>query len=119
MRRIQIITIFLLSILFLFSCHKKKFNSEYWTEYGAADGPSGSERLDMAEDLVKSRRLIGLNTKQMLKLLGPPLNDSTSTWYRLQENYDIIDPVSGSYLQINFNKDSIIKKASIIKWHKH
>ena len=99
---------------------KKKFNSTLWKEsYDVNRGFGDSELKAMAEDLVISHKLIGLTYKQMLDSLGEPENDPTSTRYTLEENYDTIDPVSGSYLQIDFNKNSIITKTAIIKWHKH
>lgn len=111
---------FLLIPLFFMSCSKRKFDSNQWKKaYGVEDGPGDKEKEEMAEDLVASRKLIGLDRKQMIDLLGEPANDPTSTWYTLEENYDMIDPVSGSYLHIYFNKDSIITKAAIINWHKH
>ncbi len=108
-----------LSVSFV-GCHKKEFNSEEWKDsYDANRGFGAPELKSMAEDLVASRKLIGLTHKQMLDLLGPPENDPSSTWYTLEENYDTIDPVSGNFLQIDFNKDSIITKAYVREWHKH
>ena len=75
----------------------------------------------MAEDLLKTHKLIGLSHKQMLQLLGNPSNyaDTTKTWYELSQEFDSIDPISGKDLVISFNKDSIITDAIIREWHKH
>jgi len=75
----------------------------------------------MADDLVKSHKLVGLSHKQMLQLLGTPENyeDTTKIVYTLVEKYDVIDPISGRNLIITFNKDSLITYAGIEEWHKH
>jgi hypothetical protein len=67
----------------------------------------------MAEDLIKTHKLIGLTNHQMLQLLGSPSNyaDTTKTYYELSEEFDSIDPTSGKNLVIQFNKDSVIIKA--------
>ncbi len=80
-----------------------------------------SERVLMAKDIVKTKKLIGLTNKQMLQLLGPPENDTTATWYRLKEEGEMLspDPVSGKDLIVKFNKDSVITSAEIKEWHKH
>jgi len=121
MPKFWIIIPWFFTILILYSCHKEKFNSERWKAYGDKDGPDGSERLAMAEDLLESHKLLRINKKQLLELLATPENDydSTSTWYTLTKNYDMIDPVSGKYLTIYFDKDSLARKASIIAWYKH
>jgi hypothetical protein len=111
--------LYLLGIVFLsllFGC-TEKFDKTKWVDDDAIGGP---EKVLMAEDLIKTNKLIGLTNKQMLKLLGPPANytDTTKTYYELSQEFDSIDPVSGKNLIITFNKDSIIN-AEIIKWHKH
>ncbi len=75
----------------------------------------------MAEDLLKTHQLIGLTNKQMLQLLGPPSNDTTETWYSLEEQGEWLtpDPVSRKNLIIKFNKDSVIVEAKIKEWHKN
>lgn len=112
--------IFLLLMLVFASCSKKKFNSAEWKDsYEVNRGFVAPELKAMAEDIVANHKLIGLTHKQMLDSPGEPENDPTPSWYTVEENYDMIDPVSGSYLRIDFNKDSIIVKAVVIKWHKH
>jgi hypothetical protein len=112
--------IYLAGIIFLialFGCGEK-FDKTKWAEYDEVDGP---DRDLMAEDLLKTHKLIGLTNKQMLKLLGPPANftDTAKRYYVLKEEYDMIDPVSGKYLVIQFNRDSVITIAKIEEWHKH
>jgi len=101
----------------LYGC-TEKFDKNKWSEY---DYLGGSDRSSMADDLIQRRLLIGLSNKQMLKLLGPSEKDNAETQYTLEENYEFlgIDPVSGKYLIIKFNKDSIITSAEIKEWHKH
>src|ERR1700678_310692 len=91
-----IITFF--TLFALFGCGEK-FDKTKWAEYDELDGP---DRDLMAEDLLKTHKLIGLTNKQMLQLLGPPANftDTPKRYYVLKEEYDMIDPVSGKYLVI-------------------
>ena len=111
-----------IAVFTLFGCNditrREKFNKELWDQYGSFDGP---ERDLMAEDLIKTHRLIGLTNKQMLQLLGSPSNlgDTTKTSYELSQEFDSIDPISGKNLVIQFKKDSVITSASIEEWHKH
>lgn len=106
----------------LISCNdvtkRGKFDSEKWNQYSEVDGPY---RDSMADDLIKSHKLLGLSNKQMLQLLGAPANytDTTKTYYELSEEFDGIDPISGKDLIITFNKDSIITNAKTEEWHKH
>ena len=96
----------------------EKFDRTKWTDLGDL---GGSDKVLMAEDLIKTKKLIGLTNKQMLQLLGQPANDTTETWYGLEEEGEWLspDPVSGKNLTIHFNKDSVIVKAEIQEWHKH
>jgi len=116
-----VITLFLL-IASINSCNgitrSEKFDQEKWKQYSEVDGP---DRDLMAEDLIKNNKLMGLSSKQMRQLLGPPANfaDTTETCYILTEEFDMIDPISGKNLIIKFNKDSIITHAEIQEWHKH
>jgi len=106
----------------LFGCNditkSEKFDQEVWKEHTEVDGP---DRDLMAEDLLKTHKLVGLTNKQMLQLLGSPSNfdDTTKIYYELATEYDMIDPVSGKNLVIQFNKDSVIISAKIEEWHKH
>ena len=96
----------------------ERFNQQTWNEYQGFDGP---DRDGMAEDLIKTHRLIGLTNKEMLQLLGSPANytDTSKTYYELSQEFESIDPVSGKDLVITFNKDSIIVDAKIKEWHKN
>ena len=105
-----VISLFLLAILF--GC-TEKFDKTKWDEIGEA---GGKDRLSTAEYLIKAHKLIGLTNKQMLRLLGPPENDTTVTWYDLEEegNFERPHPV----LTIKFNKDSVIIEVVIEEWNK-
>lgn len=94
------------------------FNRSKWLNYYSFDGPN---RVSMAEDLIKTNRLIGLSNRQMLQLLGPPAHydDTTKTVYELSQEFDMIDPISGKDLIIKFNKDSTVIGSKIEEWHKH
>ena len=96
----------------------EKFDKKKWADFGEL---GGSDKVLMAEDLIKTHKLIGLTNEQMLRLLGPPANDPTATWYNLKEDGEFLspDPVSGKNLTIQFNQDSVIVKAVIEEWHKH
>lgn len=97
---------------------QEKFDKTKWAGDDAIGGP---EKVLMAEDLIKTNKLMGISHKQMLQLLGVPANytDTTKTYYELLQEFDSIDPVFGKNLIITFNKDSIITDAEIKEWHKH
>jgi len=103
---------------FAVSACTKAFNKKEWAEDVGELG--GSDKVLMAEDLVKSHQLLGVNNRQLIQLLGSPTNytDTTKTCYTLSEKYDMIDPISGKDLVIQFNKDSVIISAKIEEWHK-
>jgi len=112
----------IIALCAFYSCNdisrQEKFNKSKWNNSGELDG---SDKELMAEDLEKTHKLIGLTNKQMLQLLGPPENDTTATWYRLEEEGESLspDPSSGKDFIIQFNKDSVIISAKIEEWHKH
>lgn len=110
--------IFYAGLTFLITACGEKFDKTKWTDFGEL---GGSGKVSMAEDLIKTHRLIGLNYAQMIQLLGEPANyaDTDKTYYRLSEKYDMIDPVSGKDLAIKFSKDSVIVDAKIDEWHKN
>jgi len=114
-------TVKILPLIILFSilgCQPTvKFDSAKWKQNVRTEG---SDRNSMADDLVKSGKLIGVTHKQMLALLGEPspIVDTKDTYYELSVNYDTVDPVSGRDLVITFSKDSVITSAQIKVWHK-
>ncbi|HEY8782634.1 MAG TPA: hypothetical protein VIM16_13500 [Mucilaginibacter sp.] len=122
LNKIPFIIIFLILCAFISNCNdisrREKFDKIKWADLGEL---GGSEKVLMAEDLIKTKRLIGLTNKQMLQLLGPPANDTTATWYGLEEEGEMLspDPISGKDLIIKFNKDSVITSAEVHQWHKH
>jgi hypothetical protein len=122
LNRFPFIITFIVLYPFINSCNdisrSEKFDRTKWADLGEL---GGSDKVLMAEDLIKTKKLIGLTNKQMLLLLGQPANDTTSTWYDLEEEGELLspDPVSGKDLVIKFNKDSIITHAEIQEWHKH
>ncbi|MCR8558034.1 hypothetical protein KXD93_10290 [Mucilaginibacter sp. BJC16-A38] len=114
--KIAILFTFFIVFLMVSGCENEKFDKDKWASY---EHLNGSDRSSMAEDLLKSRKLIGLSNRQMLQLLGPPENDTTETWYTLKLEFPFlsVDPESGKDLIIKFNKDSIITNAKIHEWH--
>jgi len=119
--RILSIIIFLILFAFITGCNgitkSEKFDKTKWAKYGEFGGPG---RDLMAEDLFKNYKIVGLSHVRMLRLLGPPANysDSLNTYYTLSED-NIIDPVYGKDLAIQFNKDSVIVKVAIEEWRKN
>lgn len=109
------ISFFSITLICCNGIEREKFNKERWLEYSEVDGP---DRDLMAEDLLRTHKLMKLSNRQLFQLLGQPANDTTSTHYMLKIKYDMIDPVYSKYLVINFNKDSIITSAKIEEWHK-
>jgi hypothetical protein len=120
--RFSLVITLIILYLFINGCNdtskSETFDKTKWTDLGKL---GSADKVLMAEDLIKTHKLIGLTNKQMFQLLGSPANymDTTKTYYELATVYDVIDPVSGKNLIIQFNKDSVIISAKIEEWHKH
>lgn len=95
----------------------RKFNKTQWDSIG--DLRSYPYREDMLEDLVKHHQIKGLTHHQLIDSLGQPENygdTKDSIYYDIVVNYGYLDPKSGKYLAIGFNKDSIATGFKIVEW---
>jgi len=83
---------------------KEKWNEKFDIEY--------SNRNAMLHDLTTNYDLIGFSYDQLTELLGNPENyahrDSLEVYYKVAEDYWIIDPVYTKYLIFKIDQDSIV-----------
>ena len=94
-----------------------KFNKSQWDSIG--DLHSHPNREDMLEDLIEHHKIKGLTYHQLIDSLGQPENygdTKDSIYYDIVVNYGYLDPKSGKYLAIGFNKDSIATGFKVVEW---
>ena len=98
-----IVTIMLLGLLVCVSC-EKKFSSKRWIH------EKESSRYKMADELISSQVLEGLNKDEVITLLGNPnFEKGYSIEYRIKD-----DPLGGwKVLNIHFHK-GLADKAEIM-----
>ena len=121
--RYKILPIVIMGLMCLAGCDKiapseVKFNKAQWDSTG--DLNSHPNRESMLEDLIKHHKINGLNYHQLIDSLGEPANygdTKDSIYYEIIVNYGYLDPKSGTYLAIGFNKDSIATGFKVVKWH--
>jgi hypothetical protein len=77
-------------------------------------------RNKMLKDLMTNYKLVGLQYKEVINLLGEPnYSESSSFAYQVIVDYGSdIDPVYTKNLDFDFNKDSIITVFKIAEWKK-
>lgn len=101
-------------------CHsREKFNSENWKLKGV-DWQMTDFREKMISDLIKSDTLIGINTTNIIGLLGEPDKESDEQIeYLIREKYSWdIDPDYISRLLIHLDKSGISNKCEMKKTDK-
>ena len=94
-----------------------KFDKAKWDSVG--DLESYPYREHMLNDLIAHHQIKGLNYKQLIDSLGQPENYQDigdSIRYDIVVNYGYLDPKSGKYLAIGFNKDSIATRFKVVEW---
>ncbi len=94
-----------------------KFNKSQWDSIG--DLHSYPNREGMLEDLIEHHKIKGLAYHQLIDSLGQPENygdTKDSIYYDIVVNYGYLDPKSGKYLAIGFNKDSIATGFKVVEW---
>lgn len=107
----------------LICCHgpeskNVKFNKAQWDSVG--DLMSFPLRETMLNDLITHHQIKGLTYKQLIDSLGRPANYSDSgdsIRYDIVVNYGSLDPKSGIYLAMGFNKDSVATGFKVVHWH--
>jgi hypothetical protein len=117
-----IVVISLTSLILLVACNnaalnKMKFNKIQWDSVG--DLESYPYREGMLSDLIKHHKIKGLTYRQLIDSLGEPENYGDlkdSVRYDITVNFGYLDPKSGKYLSIGFNKDSIMTGYKIVEW---
>jgi len=102
--------------LFLSCQNDIPFNSEKWNEKGI-DWQLSDTREKMISDLISSDTLLGMNSDQIIKLLGEPeFEKEKSLEYLIREKYSWnIDPDYIKYLIIEMNEKDITKNIYIRK----
>lgn len=94
-----------------------KFNKAQWDSVG--DFNSFPDREGMLNDLIKHHQIKGLSHRQIIDSLGTPANYTNpgdSIYYDIVINYGYLDPKSGTYLAIGFNKDSVATGFNVVHW---
>jgi hypothetical protein len=94
-----------------------KFNKGEWGSIG--DLHSHPYREDMIADLIEHHQIKGLIYHQLIDSLGQPENygdTKDSIYYDIIINYGYLDPKSGKYLAIGFNKDSMATGFKVVEW---
>jgi hypothetical protein len=117
-----ITSVSLMVFLLLICCNgadvnKVKFDKVKWDSVG--DLMSFPLRQDMLNDLVTHHQIKGLTYKQLIDSLGEPANygeSGDSIRYDIMVNYGYLDPKSGTYLAIGFNKDSVATGFKVVHW---
>jgi uncharacterized membrane protein len=109
-----------IGLLFIVACNSiginEKFDKSKWTAKDDMDYPMRDAILN---DLVTNHQLKGLTYKQLIDSLGEPANygdNKDSIYYDVVVNYGYLDPKSGKYLAIGFNKDSITTGFKVVEW---
>jgi len=74
----------------------------------------------MLKDLITNNKLKGLSYRQIINLMGEPenyVNKDSSIYYEIVVKFRSIDPVYIKNLEIQFDRDSIVKnyKINVIK----
>ncbi|MBS1525435.1 MAG: hypothetical protein JST19_07290 [Bacteroidetes bacterium] len=99
------------------SVNNVRFDKAKWDSTG--DLRSYPYRQDMVNDLIIHHQIKGLTCKQLIDSLGEPENyqdAGDSLIYDIAVNYGYLDPKSGTYLAIGFNKDSIATGFKVVHW---
>jgi len=108
-------------VCFSFSCEKQeKFDSGKWKE-GGGENLLTEIRLNMTDDLINSKILVGKNQREIYKLLGNPepvntYSESDAKFYLVMEKYKLnVDPDELIYLEVNFNKEGLAENIKVFK----
>ena len=117
-----VIAVLLSPVLLLVACQSAfnsniKFNKRQWDSVG--DLESYPYRKDMLSDLITNHQIKDLTYHQVIDSLGSPGNYSDkkdSIIYNITTEYGYLDPKSGEYLAIGFNKDSIATGFKVVDW---
>jgi hypothetical protein len=121
-KSVPVTTVALTSLIVLIGCNnitynRVKFNKSQWDSIG--DLHSHPNRKNMLEDLIDHHKIKGLTYHQLIDSLGQPENygdTKDSIYYDIVVNYGYLDPKSGKYLAIGFNKDSIATGFKVVEW---
>ena len=114
------IMLFIAASSSLFGCNdivNIKFDKVKWDSVGDLESYPYRER--MLKDLIAHHQIKGLTHKQVLDSLGQPENYQDigdSIRYDIVVNFGYLDPKSGKYLAIGFNKDSIATGFKVVEW---
>ncbi|TWJ02377.1 hypothetical protein JN11_01349 [Mucilaginibacter frigoritolerans] len=116
-KRITAIVALLLTVACNSIVKNEKFDKSKWTAKDDWDYP---ERDAVLNDLISHHQLKGLTYQQLIDSLGEPANygnKDDSVYYDIITNYGYLDPKSGKYLVLPFNKDSVVTGFKVVEWH--
>lgn len=108
--------LFVLCVILMFSTScKNSFNAAKWNE-GGVDWQMSNTREKMVDDLIESDTLIGLDTNQVLTLLGKPeFTDDSTLSFLVREKYSFdIDPDYVKYLNVSI-ENGLVTHCSIVR----
>jgi len=122
LKLVPVTIVALTTFIILFGCNNiihsdVKFNKSQWNSID--DLNSHPNRESMLEDLIEHHKIKGLAYHQLIDSLGEPENygdTKDSIYYDIVVNYGYLDPKSGEYLAIGFNKDSIATGFRVVEW---
>jgi hypothetical protein len=74
----------------------------------------------MVDDIIESKRFIGLNSIQIVDSLGQPnATENGQLFYSITTEYGTdIDPIYTKDLVVTFDKDSVVTEMTIREWKK-
>jgi len=117
MKKIITTILNLLILIFIVGCESNdmKFDSQKWT--AIENGLYGKNyRKKMINDLISNKLKFGnengTNRKEVIELIGKPdfINDCGNDYetYSIEEKIGLIDPNGYTYLNLEYNKDSVL-----------
>lgn len=89
----------------------EKFNSELWKTANLNSEENMSLRWDMMNDLRNKRKLVGMNKKEIIDLLGDP-GDTASSELRYYIGYSKTGINTGTLI-IKFNDKNIVTEIRV------
>jgi len=99
--------------------YKFQFRQNEWNEKG--DLNSYPKRPKLIQGMLDNLKFEGQALSSLQKILGQPdIKSENKISYKIEENYGSdIDPVYSKYLDIIFDKDSIVKTKTLVEWKKN
>jgi hypothetical protein len=110
--------------LYAFDHRDKPFSREAWVEGNPerADTGDTGARGAMLDDLLATHHLVGMSQRDIEALLGPPGNytdsDPRQLVYPVTMSWDVIDPSSGSNLDLDLDSHQVVTSYRVETWRR-